>query len=326
MTNKILLLLITLGGLSYSTFGQTLRDWENPLITGVNKLPARATSISFLDESMAILGDQKASPRYQSLNGLWKFNFAAVIEKSPEGFYRTDYNVSGWNDIPVPANWELQGYGQAIYTNVTYPFVPVDPPYIPKDDSPDGSCRTTFNVPDDWQSRRIIIHFGGVSSAFYLWINVQKVGYSQGSRLPAEFDITSYLIDGDNTVAVQVFRWSDGSYLEDPDHWRLGGIHQDVYLESIPNVSICDFSVRTDLDQDYQNAVLSIRPEIRVDSNINTKGHSVQVQLYDAQNQPILTEQMVLSVDKILSDHHHCQNQLLQNHLKSLEGLHFLHC
>ncbi len=270
-----------------SLWAQQPNDWENPLVTGINKLPARATSISFPGESMALKGNRKASPRYKSLNGLWKFNFSPILEKSVKDFHKPEFDVSGWDEIPVPANWELHGYGQAIYTNVTYPFEPVNPPYIPKDDSPVGSYRTTFSMPNDWNGNRIIIHFGGVSSAFYLWINGKKVGYSQGSRLPAEFDITNYLEEGENTLAVKVFRWSDGSYLEDQDHWRLSGIHRDVYLEAVPKTFIYDFFVRTDLDENYKDATLSIRPEIHKEEGADIQGWQIEAQLFNGSGQPV---------------------------------------
>ena len=266
---------------TFTVKAQALNDWENPLVVGINKLPSRATSISFPSEVMALSGQRSDSPRHQSLNGNWKFRFDPVIEQSIEGFESPDFNVSDWDEIPVPANWELHGHGQAIYTNVRYPFVPVDPPNIPNDDSPVGSYRTTFTIPEDWSDHKIIIHFGGVSSAFYLWINGKKVGYSQGSRLPAEFDITPYLKEGENVLAAKVFRWSDGSYLEDQDHWRLSGIHRDVYLEAVPKTFIYDFNVRTNLDQNYQNAILSIRPKIEVEEGIDINGWTIEANLFD---------------------------------------------
>lgn len=166
--------------------------------------------------------------------------------QAPSDFHKTDYDVSQWDEIPVPANWELEGYGTAIYTNVTYPFEPVNPPFVPGNDNPVGSYRTRFTISSAWDDMQITLHFGGVSSAFYVWVNGEKVGYSEGSRLPAEFDITKYLKQRENVLAVQVYRWSDGSYLEDQDHWRLSGIHRDVYLEASPKVQLYDFHVRTE--------------------------------------------------------------------------------
>lgn len=282
--------------------GQKPNDWENPLITGINKLPARATSVSFPNEQLPLTADRKASPRYKSLNGMWKFHFAPIIEQSPEDFYLPAFDASTWRNIPVPANWELHGYGQAIYTNVTYPFVPVDPPNIPQDDSPVGSYRTSFDIPTDWSGNDVILHFGGVSSAFYVWINGKKVGYSQGSRLPAEFDITPYLQTGENALAVKVFRWSDGSYLEDQDHWRLSGIHRDVYLEAVPKTHIYDFFVRTDLDENYEDATISIRPKINIGEQTDIKHWSVEAQLFDSHNNPVLDAPMKRGVHEIVNE------------------------
>ena len=194
---------------------------------GKNKLPSHNTSISFPSEKEALQVDIKSSSRFKTLNGKWKFTWAPVPEKAPVDFYKSDYQDGSWDEINVPGNWELQGYGTAIYTNVVYPY-PVNPPFLPKDDNPTGCYRTEFEIPNDWEDMQITLHFGGVTSAFYLWINGQKVGYSQGSRLPAEFDITPYLKKGKNSLAVKVYRWSDGNYLEDQDHWRLSGIHRDV--------------------------------------------------------------------------------------------------
>ncbi len=287
---------------SFHGKSQSINDWENPLVIGINKLPARATSISFPNQELALAGNRKASPNYKSLNGHWKFHFAPVAEKSIKDFYKQNYDASNWDEIPVPANWELHGYGQAIYTNVTYPFVPVAPPNVPKDDSPVGSYRTTFNIPNNWNKNDVIIHFGGVSSAFYLWINGEKVGYSQGSRLPAEFNITPFLKKGENSLAVKVFRWSDGSYLEDQDHWRLSGIHRDVYLEAVPKTFIYDFGVRTNLDENYKDATLSIRPEISVKNNTDIEGWQIEAQLFDAANLPVLKERLNKPIKRIVRE------------------------
>lgn len=265
-----------------------INDWENPSVVQINKLPARATSVSFDSESLALEGNIKNSPRYKSLNGRWKFNWADVPEKSPENFYKQDFDVSNWEEITVPANWELEGYGMPIYTNVTYPFTPVNPPNVPIDDNPVGAYKKEFSLPVDWKDMNVIVHFGGVSSAFYIWVNGEKVGYSQGSRLPAEFDISPYLNEGKNTIAVKVYRWSDGSYLEDQDHWRLSGIHRDVYLEAVPKAHIYDYFVRTELDENYEDAILKIRPIVNNYTNTNINNWTIEAQLFDANKKPVL--------------------------------------
>ncbi|MBN2374952.1 MAG: DUF4981 domain-containing protein [Sedimentisphaerales bacterium] len=246
-------------------------DWENPEIFGINKEQPHASQMNYPDRDSALKGAREESPNYQSLNGLWKFHWVAQPDERPLDFYQLDYDVSGWDEIPVPSNWQLHGYGVPLYVNVRYPFK-ADPPYImsevpeeytkAKHPNPVGSYRTEFSVPDDWQSRQIFIHFDGVDSAFYLWINGQKVGYSQGSRTPAEFDITRFLVPGKNILAAEVYRYSDGSYLEDQDFWRLSGIFRDVYLFSVPKLHIRDFKILTDLDENYQNATLSVTAKI----------------------------------------------------------------
>ncbi|MHC4170618.1 MAG: sugar-binding domain-containing protein, partial [Planctomycetota bacterium] len=157
---------------------------------------------------------------YMSLNGDWKFNWAEKPADRPAEFYKPGYDVSKWAEIPVPANWQMHGYGRPIYLNMRYPY-PVNPPFIPHEYNPVGSYRRQFRILNRWKDRQIFLHFDGVKSAFYVWVNGRKVGYSQGSMTPAEFNITQYLKPGENTLAVEVYRWSDGSYLEDQDMWRL---------------------------------------------------------------------------------------------------------
>ncbi len=281
----------------YSAHSQQ-HDWENPEMIGQNKLPAHNTSISFTNESEALKVNIKTSSRYKSLNGKWKFAWAPVPEKAPSEFYKVDYQDGSWDEINVPGNWELQGYGTAIYTNVRYPF-PVNPPFLPKDDNPTGCYRTVFETPKGWEDMQINLHFGGVTSAFYVWINGQKVGYSQGSRLPSEFDITPYLKKGKNSLAVKVYRWSDGSYLEDQDHWRLSGIHRDVYLAAAPKFQIYDFFVKTKFNAHYTQAELQVHTKVKGFGVENPKGWSVEGQLYDKQGKPVLDEVMSIETNRL---------------------------
>ncbi|WP_345894670.1 sugar-binding domain-containing protein, partial [Phaeodactylibacter xiamenensis] len=231
--NLAVVLLLTLS--TAFTAQAQLQPWEDPAVNGINRMPARATSYSYPDEATALMVDREASGRYLSLNGNWAFAFAEVPEAAPKDFHLPDFQPKGWAQIPVPSNWELQGYGTAIYTNITYPFVPVDPPYVPDEDNPTGCYRHTFEVPSDWDNQQVVLHFGGVSSAYYVWVNGKMVGYSEDSRVATEFDITPYVKFGEkNLLAVKVHRWSDGSYLEDQDHWRLSGIHREVMLLAQP--------------------------------------------------------------------------------------------
>ena len=297
LISKMLLSAMLIGVVALTSNGQQ-NDWENPEMIGYNKLPAHNTSISFPSDADAMKVDIKSSPRYQSLNGNWKFAWAPVPEKAPADFYKEDYKVHDWKEIPVPSNWELQGYGTAIYTNVVYPY-PVNPPFVPKDDNPVGCYRTEFQVPKAWEGMQITLHFGGVSSAMYVWVNGQKVGYSQGSRLPAEFDITPYLKSGKSSLSVKVYRWSDGNYMEDQDHWRLSGIHRDVFLAASPKFQIYDFFVKTKFDHHYTNAELQVQAKVKAFGIENPKGWKIEGQLYDDQGKPVLEEVMKVETERL---------------------------
>lgn len=274
-------------------------DWENPRVFDVNTLPARATSISFPTEESARAVTLTKSPRHLSLNGAWRFHFVPVATQAPR-IGDTKFDDATWNPIEVPGNWELQGWGTAIYTNSIYPFEPVDPPYVPKDDSPVGTFQRTFRVPADWHGQQITLHFEGVSSAFYCWLNGQLVGFHKGSRVPAEFDITPLLQPGDNILSVQVHRWSDASYLEDQDHWRLSGIHRDVYLAAAPSTQIYDFFARTDLADDLHQGTLKVRVDLRSFVSTVTAGWSVEGQLYDESGRSVLPHPMQVAAEKLV--------------------------
>ncbi len=276
--------------------GQNAR--ENQMINSLQRLPARATSYSYESEKDAIAGDRNKA-RIVSLNGLWKFHFSEDVKQSPTDFYRMDADVSDWKDISVPSCWEMQGYGYPIYTNIPYPF-PVVPPYITKD-NPTGCYVRFFTVPEAWKGQRIILHFGGVYSGYYVWLNGELVGYAEDSCLPSEFDITNLLKEGDNKLAVKVFKWTDGSYLEDADHWRMAGIHREVYLAAKPAVAINDFGVRTVLDNEMEDALLQIRPVMDVRPGTETEGWKVKAQLYAPDNSKTGKE-LTLPVSEILSE------------------------
>jgi beta-galactosidase len=282
--------------------GQTYhKDWENPGISGINRLPASATSISFESVEKSLAYDLKTSSRYQSLNGQWKFNWVPVPAEAPDDFYRMDYKVSSWNEITVPANWELNGYGTPIYTNITYPFVPVDPPNVPDDDNPVGCYVREFDLPDSWKDMKVTLHFGGVSSAFYVWLNGEFIGYSEDSMLPAEFDITDAVKNRNNRLAVKVYRWSDGSYLEDQDHWRLSGIQREVYLSAAPEIHIKDIFVQTDLDNEFQDAVLKIRPKMLYMDAEKAASWRIGMNLYGEGNTPVFEKDVEKSVERLIN-------------------------
>jgi beta-galactosidase len=242
-------------------------EWENPRIFSVNAEPMHATFIPFADEVSALKNDKTASPFYQSLNGTWKFNWVTKPADRPLDFYKPGYDVSRWKDIPVPANLEFQGYGLPIYVNETYEWVKPpaqpDPPHVPHDYNPVGSYRRTFTLPDQWKDKEVFVHFGAVKSAFYVWINGRYVGYSEDSKTPAEWDITPYLQGGENSIALEVYRWSDGSYLECQDFFRLSGIERDVFLSAAPKVRIRDFWAVADLDQNYKDGKLAVTVDLK---------------------------------------------------------------
>ncbi|HIQ05349.1 MAG TPA: DUF4981 domain-containing protein, partial [Anaerolineae bacterium] len=267
-----------------------------------NKEPAHVPFVLYPDEASALAGDRYGSPYLKLLNGPWKFFYAPNPAFTPEGFYELDFDVSRWDTIAVPGNWQLQGYDKPIYTNVQYPFLADQLPRVPEDDNPTGCYRRTFAIPQEWHGRQIFLLFEGVDSAFHVWVNGQMVGYSQGSRLPAEFNITRYLRHSQNTLAVRVYRWSDGSYLEDQDFWRLSGIYRDVYLWAVPSVHVRDFRIVTDLDDTYRDAVLKIQAKVRNYSNQDAAAHTLEAMLYDANGQPVFAESISERVDVASGD------------------------
>lgn len=272
--------------------------WFNQYVNGVNRLPARATSYSFPDIEVALSGDRKDA-RILSLDGMWRFRFAEDLSCAPSDFHEAGYDVSAWDEIAVPSCWEMQGYGYPIYTNTKYPFV-CQPPYIPRD-NPVGSYVRTFHVPQEWKGGRVVLHFGGVYSGHQVWLNGREVGYSEDSCLPSEFDVTDLLCDGENTLAVRVFKWTDGSYLEDADHWRMAGIHREVLLMWEPAVSISDFGVRTVLDSGYRNAQLWVRPAVNVVQGTSAKGWKIEGSLYDPSGVQVGSS-MSIYVDEVLAE------------------------
>jgi beta-galactosidase len=263
-------------------------DWENPAVVQIDREPPRAAFRVHPDVGRAEAGGD--SSWTQSLNGRWNFAWSPRPEEEPPPFYRPDFDVSGWEEIVVPGNWQMQGFGVPIYTNIRYPFRPahprvtLDPPeqftsYQLR--NPVGRYRRAFTVPAAWEGMRVFVHFAGVESAFYVWVNGERVGYGQDSMMPDEFDVTERLREGENTLAVEVYRWSDGSYLEDQDMWRLSGIFRDVDLLARPPVHIRDFHVVTDLDDAYRDAVLSVAVDVRNQGGEPARGWTVRARLRD---------------------------------------------
>lgn len=281
---KILPFLILISSVSYLV-AQPHPDWENPQVFAINKENPRAFFYSYPNVDKALKFDRTASENFILLNGDWKFNWVTKPADRPMDFYSESFDASEWKEIPVPSDWQMHGYGIPIYTNVAYPWTSnPEPPLVDHNNNPVGSYIHEFDIPDRWDGNKIFIHFGAVNSAMYLWINGQKVGYSQGSKTPAEFDITEYVKVGQNKLAVEVYRWCDGSYLEDQDFWRLSGIERDVYLFSTPKVRIRDFFFSTQPDEKYHNATFSLDVEIENYLNSLEKGQ-VEIVLMDGVKQ-----------------------------------------
>src|SRR5215204_4069744 len=282
-----------------SVQSQELPDWENPRVFNINKEPAHATFVPYADEASARRGvmayapgaaPAPGSPFVMSLNGRWKFNWVKEPSARPVDFYKPEFDVSAWKEIRVPANWEFEGYGTPIFLNIIYPFKR-DAPKVtgepPKDwttyeeRNPVGSYRRAFTVPASWNGRETFLVLRGVNSACYVWVNGQKVGYSEDSRLPAEFNVTKYVRPGENTVAVEVYRFSDGSYLEDQDFWRLSGIFRDVELVSRASLHLRDFYARTHLEAQYKDARLAVNAKVR-NAGAAQEKFTLQAKLLDA--------------------------------------------
>ena len=232
-------------------------DWENPAVFAINKEPARATSFPFESRERAIAGHRTKSERFLLLNGRWRFSFSPNADNLPNGFEQPAYDVSHWAEIPVPADWQAEGYDQPRYNNITYPF-PANRPLIPHSTNPVGSYRRDVDLPANWAGSDIILHIGAAGSAYYVWVNGQRVGYSEDLRLPSEFDVTRFVQPGRNTIAIQVYRWSDGSYLEDQDFWRVSGIEREVFLMAAPRTRVRDYFVHAGLDESYRNGTLAV--------------------------------------------------------------------
>ncbi len=279
MKKLVLLFIIFTIGMNH-LFAQG-NDWENETVFAINKEAPRATFIPFNSFMGAVTCDAEQSPNYKSLNGTWKFNWVYKPDERPVDFYKNSYDVSAWDDIKVPSNWELEGYGTPIYTNIKYPF-PKNPPYIDNKHNPVGSYKRTFNLPLDWEGRRVYLHFAAGTSAMYIWVNGEKVGYSQVTKSPAEFDITKYVQKGENSLAVEVYRWSDGSYIEDQDFWRLSGIERDVYLYSTDQIRINDYFVKAGLDSKYKNGTFDLEVELKNYLNSSKTGSVTATLLNEA--------------------------------------------
>ncbi|WP_300829444.1 glycoside hydrolase family 2 TIM barrel-domain containing protein [uncultured Rikenella sp.] len=270
---------------------QSFTEWQDPAVNAVNRAPMRASYFAYETPEKAMAGEPETSDRYLSLNGKWKFFFVENADQRPTDFYKTDYNSTGWGTISVPGIWQVNGYGDPVYINPGYPWSHIErptPPRIPAQDNYVGSYIREVTVPADWKGDAIYIHFGSVTSNLYLWVNGRFVGYSEDSKLGAEFDLTKYLVPGrENKIAFQVFRWCDGSYLEDQDFWRLSGVARGAYLYARPQTRLGDIRVVTDLDDQYKDAILKVDADV-----VNATGATrVDVALIDPAGKTVVSEQ-----------------------------------
>ncbi|MCA5003757.1 glycoside hydrolase family 2 TIM barrel-domain containing protein [Sphingobacterium bovistauri] len=294
--------------LFYATFifAQSIPDWENPKVFSINKENTRVTSIPYASEVQALKNHFSSSPFYKSLNGNWQFYWSDKIADVPKEFYLEENymdNVkplwakgtpnqtsgqSGWTLMPVPGNWEFNGYGIPMYVNIGY-GIPINPPFIDRNDSPTGAYRHKFDIPKNWDGRRVYLHFEAGTNSMYVWVNGRKVGYTENSKSPAEFDITDYVRSGTNLLACEVHKFSDGYYMEDQDMWRLGGINRGVYLYSTDQTRIQDFFSVADLDAKYKNGIFNVDVDIRNYSK-NAVLQSLEVSLLDKAGKKIFTQ------------------------------------
>jgi len=277
---------------------------EDPECLGINKEPAHAVLMPYANLQQAITADRNESPFRRSLNGRWKFNWVPHPAQRPVDFFKPEFDASGWKEIPVPSNWQMLGYGTPYYRNNGYtfqkdwPHVLTEPPKnftAYKERDPVGSYRREFEVPSSWSGRRIFLKFDGVDSAFFLWVNGQKVGFSSNSRNAAEFDITKYLKPGKNLLAAEVYTYSAGTYIEDQDMWRMSGIFRDVTLWSSAPERIRDFFIQTDLDAQYENATLSATAKVRNDSDAAAPARELQVEVFDAKRHSVAKAQVAVA-------------------------------
>lgn len=287
---------------------ESKNEWENPAVIDRNKEQAHTQFVVYHSERTALSTNSNNSTLYKSLNGTWKFNLVKTPNQRPLDFYKTEVDDSNWKDIQVPSNWELQGFDIPIYLNVAYPF-PKNPPFIDDSYNPVGTYRTTFTIPNNWDNKAVILHFGSISGYARIYVNGKEAGMTKAAKTPAEFDVTKLLKEGENSLAVQVFRWHDGSYLEDQDFWRLSGIERDVYLQALPKLTVWDYFVKSSLDERYNDGVLTADIDLRTFEAKNNQKKQVTFKLLDVngtelftKTKDILDQEKHISFETIIKD------------------------
>ena len=274
------------------SFGYAARgdEWKDPNVNGINRLPMHTDFFAYESRTLADAAVPENSRRFMTLNGMWKFSWVEDADKRPTDFYATDYEDTTWDEIPVPGLWQLHGYGDPLYVNIGYAWrnqFPSDPPAIPTENNNVGSYRRIIDIPESWKGNRIIAHFGSVTSNMYLWVNGEFVGYSEDSKLEAEFDITDFVRPGKNLFAFQVFRWCDGTYLEDQDFWRYAGVGRDCYLYARPVKHVADVRYTASLDDTFTKGRLDVTMEF----SRQARGCTADVVLADKAGRQIVSHQ-----------------------------------
>ncbi|MFT4152308.1 glycoside hydrolase family 2 TIM barrel-domain containing protein [Parafilimonas sp.] len=291
--SKNYLLLLLLFALPVASLAQPqANSWEDETLFEKNKEKPHTSFLLYSNEADAINDDYSNSPYYKSLNGIWKFVYAADPDTRIKNFYEPGLNTQTWNDITVPSNWEMKGFGIPIYTNIIYPF-PKNPPYVGSDD-PVGTYRKEFTIPDEWDGRQVLLHFGSIAGYAIVYVNGREVGISAAAKSPAEFNITHYLKKGNNVLAVQVFRWSAASYLEDQDFWRISGIERDVFLYALPKLSVWDFFLKSGLDNLYRDGLFNSYITLRKFTGDTTNYGSVTLELFDKSGEKVFSQQQTV--------------------------------
>jgi len=301
LLNILIMLFLSIGTLNLSVAQQiSVPDWENPALTSLHTEKPHVTYIPYDTESKAVKNNPDESTAFMSLNGKWNFQLSDNYTQVPSGFFAPGFDASKWAMIDVPSTWEVQGYSYPIYTNIPYEFFTKNPlpPHVPYDYNPVGTYLKQILLPAGFKNKNVIIHFGAVKSFFYIWLNGKYIGFTKDSKTPAEFDLTPYLTEGSNTLALQVFRWSDGSYLECQDMWRMSGINRDVFIYARPQTHIRDFFAKGNLKDNYSNGNLEVDILFKKLSEQEAKKHKLLINLYEKNNtaNPVSTETISLDV------------------------------
>lgn len=287
--------------LPIAMIAQRVNDWENPKLTGINNEPPHVTYIPYQSGEAALVNDKAKSTFYLSLNGTWKFWWSATVDERPEDCYNELFDTKEWKDIQVPSTIEMQGYGYPIYVNTRYEFIHLmkpNPPFVPLQYNPVGTFRRTFEIPSSWKEKELFLHFGAVKSFMYVYLNGKRIGMGKDGKTPVEFNITNLVKSGKNTLVVEVFRWSDGTYLECQDMWRMSGINRDVYLFALPKLHLRDFFSQGDLVDQYTNGQFRLST-ILVNKNQTRQKSSIEYALYSSSDPttPIAWESKEVSID-----------------------------